>query len=251
MLRKTSALVFGMLLAAGAAVAQGSGKMISFPSGTETASAYLAGPSGAGRHPGLVVIQEWWGLNDFVKKKTDHFAGEGYVALAPDLYRGKVATDPDTAHQLMRGLPEDRALRDLKGAVAYLRTRPDVDPRKIGVIGWCMGGGYALSLALAEPTLASGVLYYGRLLTDDATIASLKVPLLGNFGGEDQGIPPDSVRAFETKAKASGKSIDFKIYPDAGHGFASNPDPKVFRTEDARDADARTEKFLEKTLEKK
>jgi len=198
-----------------------------------------------------VVIQEWWGLNDFVKKKTDHFASEGYVALAPDLYRGKVATDPDTAHQLMRGLPEDRALRDLKGAVAYLRTRPDVDPKKIGVIGWCMGGGYSLSLALAEPTLAAGVLYYGRLLTDDATIASLQVPLLGNFGGQDQGIPPDSVRAFETKAKASSKSVDFKIYPDAGHAFASSLDPKVFRTEDARDADARTEKFLEKRLKAK
>ncbi|HKD12046.1 MAG TPA: dienelactone hydrolase family protein [Thermoanaerobaculia bacterium] len=248
MVRKFSAPVIGMLLAAGAARAEGAGKMVSFASGPETASGYLAGPSGAGRHPALVVIQEWWGLNDFVKKKTDHFASEGYVALAPDLYRGKVATDPDTAHQLMRGLPEDRALRDLKGAVAYLRTRPDVDPKKIGVIGWCMGGGYSLTLALAEPTLAAGVLYYGRLLTDDATIASLKVPLLGNFGGQDQGIPPDSVRAFEAKAKASGKSTDFKIYPDAGHAFASNPDPKVFRAEDAKDADARTEKFLEKTL---
>jgi len=251
MVRRMSALVIGMLMAAGAARAQGAGKMISFASGSETTAGYVAGPSGAGRHPGLVVIQEWWGLNDFVKKKTDHFASEGYVALAPDLYRGKVATDPDTAHQLMRGLPEDRALRDLKGAVAYLRTRPDVDPKKIGVIGWCMGGGYSLSLALAEPTLAAGVLYYGRLLTDDATIASLQVPLLGNFGGQDQGIPPDSVRAFETKAKASSKSVDFKIYPDAGHAFASSLDPKVFRTEDARDADARTEKFLEKRLKAK
>jgi carboxymethylenebutenolidase len=246
-----SALVIGVLLAGGTARAQGAGKMVSFASGSETASGYLAGPSAAGRYPGLVVVQEWWGLNDFVKSKADHFAGEGYVTIAPDLYRGKVTTDPDTAHQLMRGLPEDRALRDLKSAVTYLRSRPDVDHKKIGVIGWCMGGGYSLSLALAEPTLAAGIVYYGRLVTDDATIASLKVPLLGNFGALDQGIPPDSVRVFETKAKAADKSIDFKIYPDAGHGFASNPDPKVFRTEDAKDADARTEKFLEKRLKGK
>ncbi len=251
MVRRTASLLVGLLFLAGALSAQGGGKMVSFASGSETASGYLASPAGTGRHPGLVVIQEWWGLNDFVKAKADHYAKEGYVVLAPDLYRGRVATDADTAHQLMRGLPEDRALRDLKGAVTDLRSRPDVDPKKIGVIGWCMGGGYSLSLALAEPTLAAGVLYYGRLLTDEATIASLKVPLLGNFGGQDQGITPDSVREFEKKAKAAGKSVDFKIYPDAGHAFASSTDPKVFRAADARDADARTEKFLEKTLKGK
>src|SRR5215471_630595 len=166
MVRRMSALVIGMLLAAGAARAQGAGKMISFASGSETTAGYVAGPSGAGRHPGLVVIQEWWGLNDFVKKKTDHFASEGYVALAADLYRGKVATDPDTAHQLMRGLPEDRAIRDLKAAVAYLRSRSDVDGTKVAAIGWCMGGGYALDLAVAEPTLAGAVIYYGHLMTE-------------------------------------------------------------------------------------
>ncbi len=245
---KIFSFVVGSLLIVAAAGAQTAGKMVSFGSGSEAASGYLSVPSAAGRHPGLVVIQEWWGVNDFVKGKADHFASEGYVAIAPDLYRGKIATDPDTAHQLMRGLPEDRALRDLKGAVTYLRTRPDVDPRKIGVVGWCMGGGYSLSLALADPTLAGGVLYYGRLLTDDATIGSLQVPLLGNFGGQDQGISPESVRAFAKKAKAAGKNVDFKIYPDAGHQFASSTDPKIGRPADARDADARTERFLEKML---
>ena len=88
-------------------------------------------------------------MNDFVKGKVDRYAKMGYVALAVDLYRGKVATDPDTAHQLMRGLPEDRAIRDLKAGVAYLRSRPDVDPKKIASVGWCMGGSYSLQLALA------------------------------------------------------------------------------------------------------
>ena len=170
-------------------------------------------PTAAGKKPAIVVIHEWWGLNDFVKGKADAFAKQGYVALAVDLYRGKVATDPDMAHQLMRGLPDDRAVRDLKAAVAYLRTRPDVDAAKIGSIGWCMGGGFSLELALAEPTLAGAVIYYGHLVTEPATIAALKVPLLGNFGGQDQGIPPASVREFEAAAKKDGKSVDFKIYP--------------------------------------
>ena len=231
------------------ALAQSAGKMVEFPSGTEMAGAYLATPAGpAGRSPRIVVIQEWWGLNDFVKAKADALAKQGYVALAVDLYRGKVATDADTAHQLMRGLPEDRAIRDLKAAVAYLRSRPDVDGSRIASIGWCMGGGYSLGLALAEPSLAGAVIYYGRLVTDDATIASLKVPLLGNFGGKDQGISPESVREFERKAKAAGKSVDFKIYPEAGHGFASSKDPKVFRPDDAKDADARADAFLAKVL---
>jgi carboxymethylenebutenolidase len=250
-MRRFFFLALSALLLAAPGRAQSMGKMVSFASGSETASAYLAAPEGGGKHPAIVVIQEWWGLNDFVKGKADHFAKEGYVALAPDLYRGKVATDPDTAHQLMRGLPEDRAMRDLKGAVAVLRSRPDVDPKRIGAVGWCMGGGYSLSLALAEPTLAGAVIYYGRLVTDDAAIKSLQVPLLGNFGGQDKGIPPESVREFERKAKAAGKSVDFKIYPDAGHGFASSSDPNTFRADDAKDAYARTEKFFEKVLKGK
>jgi carboxymethylenebutenolidase len=249
MIRRATSLLLLSFGIAVSALAQSAGKMVEFPSGTEMAGAYLATPAGpAGRKPAVVVIQEWWGLNDFVKRKADELAKQGYVALAPDLYRGKVATDSDTAHQLMRGMPEDRAMRDLKGAVAWLRARSDVNTARIASVGWCMGGGYSLSLALAEPTLSGAVLYYGRLVTDDATIASLKPPLLGNFGGKDQGIPPESVREFERKAKAAGKSVDFKIYPEAGHGFASSPDPKTYRPEDAKDADARASAFLARVL---
>ena len=227
------------------------GQMVSYPSGSETVRGYVAAPDGGGKKPAIVVIHEWYGLNDFAKRKADAFAKEGYVALAVDLYRGKVATDADTAHQLMRGLPEDRAVRDMKAGVAYLRTRPDVDPAKIGAVGWCMGGGYALALALAEPTLSGTVIYYGHLVTEPATIASLKVPLVGSFGGQDQGIPPESVREFEAAAKKAGKSVDFKVYPDAGHGFASSTDPKTYRPEDAKDADARAEAFFAKVLKGK
>jgi carboxymethylenebutenolidase len=224
------------------------GTMVSYPSGSETVSGYLAVPQGAGKHPAIVVIHEWWGLNDWIKSKADDFAKQGYVALAVDLYRGKVAQDADTAHQLMRGLPDDRAVRDMKAAVAYLRTRPEVDGAKVASIGWCMGGGLSLDLAVAEPTLSGAVIYYGHLMTDPATIAALKVPLLGNFGGQDQGIPAESVREFEAQAKKDGKSVDFKIYPDAGHGFASSRDPKTFKPEDAKDANARADAFLAKVL---
>ncbi len=245
MLRSLCGALVGVLAIAGRAEA---GTTVSYPSGPETVSAYLATPDGGGKKPAIVVIHEWWGLNDFAKGKADDFAKQGYVALAVDLYRGKVATESDMAHQLMRGMPEDRALRDLKAAVAYLRSRPDVDGAKVGSVGWCMGGGWSLNLAFAEPTLAGAVLYYGHLMADPATIASLKVPLLGNFGGQDQGIPPRDVREFEEVAKKDGKSVDFKIYPDAGHGFASSKDPTVYRPADAKDADARTNAFFAKVL---
>ena len=247
MIRKLAGLsILGLGICA-AAAAEG-GKMVSYPSGGETVSGYLVAPEGARKKPGLVVIQEWWGLNDFIKAKAEGFAKSGYVALAVDLYRGKVTADPDVAHQLMRGLPEDRAMRDLQAAVAYLKSRPDVDAKRIGSIGWCMGGGYSLALALAEPTLAGTVLYYGRLVTDPARIGSLQTPLLGNFGGKDEGIPPATVAEFESRAKSLGKSVDFKIYPESGHGFASSPDPKAFRPADAKDADARADAFLARTL---
>jgi carboxymethylenebutenolidase len=251
MVRKLTGFWVVCLLVAAAAAADEKDKMVSYPSGSETVSGYLAAPGGTGKKPALVVIQEWWGLNDFIKGKADAFSRQGYVALAVDLYRGKVTADADTAHQLMRGLPEDRAIRDLRAAVAYLRSRPDVDGKRIGSIGWCMGGGYSLALALAEPTLAGSVIYYGRLVTDDAKIAGLAVALLGNFGGKDQGIPPESVREFERKARAAGKSVDFKIYPEAGHGFASSNDPKTFRADDAKDADARADAFLARVLKAK
>lgn len=221
---------------------------VKYPSGSETVSGLLASPATQGRHPALIVVHEYWGLNDFAKAKTRELADLGFVALAVDLYRGPAASDPDTAHQLARGLPEDRAKRDLAAAFAYLASRPDVDPTRIGSIGWCMGGGYALEVALQEPKLAAVVIYYGRLPTDPKTIAGIKAKLLGNYGVEDKGISPEVVDAFVKQARADAVSVDFKEYPGAGHGFASSADPKVFRPDSARDADLRTTDFLKRVL---
>jgi carboxymethylenebutenolidase len=246
-MKKSTIAVFALAALLAAGRAQAAGTTVSYKSGEETVSGYLASPSGGGKHPALIVVHEWWGLNDWVRAKADKFAADGYVALAVDLYRGKSAgTDADVAHQLMRGLPEDRAARDLAAAFRYLSARFDV--ARIGSIGWCMGGGYSLQAAIDEPALSACVINYGRLVTDPKTIAKIRAPMLGNFGAEDQGIPPATVQAFDGAARAAGKTVDFKIYPGAGHGFASNPDPKVYKPEAAKDADARTDAFLAKYL---
>src|SRR5277367_2338289 len=134
-----SALVaFGLIAAALAVRAQApKTQTVQFPSGKETASGFLAVPDKPGTYPGLIVIHEWWGLNDWVKEQTQKIAEQGYVVLAVDLYRGKTATDPNEAHELMRGLPQDRAIRDMQAAFDYLSARKDVNGR-IGSVGWCM-----------------------------------------------------------------------------------------------------------------
>ncbi len=221
---------------------------VTFKSGEETVTGYLALPEGQGGHPALVVIHEWWGLNDWVKEETRKFAEDGYVALAVDLYRGKAAADAGEAHELMRGLPEDRAVRDMKAAFDYLATRRDVDKTKIGSVGWCMGGGYSLALNLNEPRLAACVINYGRLATDSAEIQKIHAPILGNFGALDRGITPDDVGAFEKAVKAVGKSIDVKIYDGAGHAFENPNNKDGYRPEAAADAWNRMISFFNKTL---
>ena len=221
---------------------------VSYPSGGETVSAYLAVPDSAGPHPALVVIHEWWGLNDWIKEEAQEFAEQGYVALAPDLYRGKVASDPGLAHELSRGLSQDQGVRDLKAAFDYLAARPDVRHDKIGSVGWCMGGGHSLQLAVNESRLAACVVNYGSMPTDKDAIQRIQAPVLGNFGAEDRGIPPSAVQAFESAMKAAGKSIDVKEYDGAGHAF-ENPNNKAgYREAAAKDAWARTLAFLNRTL---
>jgi carboxymethylenebutenolidase len=222
---------------------------ISFPSSSGNASGYLAAPQGSsGRKPAVIVIQEWWGLNDWVRQQTDRFAGQGYVALAVDLYRGRVATTMEEAHELSRGLPEDRAVADLKAAVDYLSSRPDVDPKRIGVIGWCLGGGYSLALTTNDPRIAACVINYGRLVTDHATIARIPAPILGNFGAADRGIPPADVKAFGAALTAAGKLGDIKIYEGAGHGFMNPNNKEGYNAAAAEDAWRRIDGFFARTL---
>jgi carboxymethylenebutenolidase len=252
MLRRT--LLFSLFLSlifccvAGTCCAAVNTQTVNYKSGDETVSGYLALPEGGGKHPAIIVIHEWWGLNDWVKEQAQGYAAHGYVALAVDLYRGKVGTTPDEAHILMRGLPDDRGLRDLEAAFAYLSARPDVETNKIGAIGWCMGGGWSIKLAEDQPKLAAFVVNYGPLPTDAAIIAKIKAPMLGNFGANDQGIPPASVHAFEAAMKADGKNPDIKIYEGAGHAFQNPTNKDGYRKEATEDADKRIDAFFQKEL---
>lgn len=222
---------------------------VSFKSGDETATGFLVAPEGKGPFPAVLVIHEWWGLDGWIKDQARALAREGYVALAPDLYRGKVTDKQEEAHQLMMGTPRDRALRDLKAAFATLAGRPDVRKDRIGVIGWCMGGMYSLALATEEPRLAAVVAYYGAPPADAAAVAKIKAPVLGNYGAEDKGPAPEQVRAFEAAMKKDGKTIDVKLYPGAGHAFANPNNPwGGYREAAAKDAWQRTVAFFARHL---
>lgn len=223
-------------------------KAVSFPSGDGQAHGLLFLPQGAGPHPALVVIHEWWGLNDWVKDQAAKYAGEGYVALAVDLYHGKVATDPETAHELMRGLPQDQGVRDLVAAVNYLEARKDVNPRRVGAVGWCMGGTYAMQLAIAAPSLKAVAINYGALATDKSDLAKIHAAILGNFGAQDQGIPPEAVHKFEASMRSLGHPVDAKIYSDAGHAFENSNNKGGYRPADAADAMARMDHFFAEHL---
>jgi carboxymethylenebutenolidase len=223
---------------------------VTYKSGDESVHGVLYTPAGKGPFPGIIVIHEYWGLNDWVKEQASKLADEGYEALAIDLYRGKVGTTPEEAHELMRGVPEDRAHRDLKAAFDFLASQPNVKKNRIGAIGWCMGGGYSLDVALDEPTLAADVINYGHLATDAETLKKINAPILGLFGAQDKGITPDDVHKFEAAMKQAGKNVQIKIYDDAGHAF-ENPNNKAgYREADAADAWKLTVNFLAQHLKK-
>ena len=226
------------------------GKSVTYKSGDETVQGILYTPAGKAPFPAIIVIHEYWGLNDWVKEQASKLSDQGYVTLAIDLYRGKVATTPDVAHEIMRGVPEDRAKRDLHAAFEFLASQPNVRKDRIGSIGWCMGGGYSLDVALQEPALAADVINYGHLATDPEALKKINAPILGSFGGQDHGITPDDVHKFEATLKQLGKQVDVKIYDDAGHAFENPNNKDGYRAADAVDAWKRTVDFLAMTLKK-
>ena len=248
-MKRLWAIAVIVLLAA--SVASAAEQSVTFKSGSETGQGVLVTPEGKGPFPAVIVIQEWWGLNDWVKQQARALAQQGYVALAVDLYRGKSTDKQEEAHQLMMGLSQDSATRDLQGAYTFLQSRADVSKGRIGAIGWCLGGRYTLLLATVEPTLAAAVAYYGAPPTEPAAIAAIRAPVMGNYGGEDKGPAPDQVKAFEDAMKKAGKAIDVKIYPGAGHAFANVNNPwGGYRKEAADDAWTRSSAFLAKYLKK-
>jgi len=192
---------------------------VTFASNGSQAHAYLAVPE-SGSGPGVIVIQEWWGLTDHIAGIADRLAGEGFVALAPDLFGGKVAHDADEAGRLMTELPVGRAASDLSGAVDYLLVHPAVTGDKVGAIGFCMGGGFVLLLAAQQgDRIGAAVPFYGVGPAVPSTYEGLAAAVQGHYGEEDDFYPVDQARAQETQiAQESGAPVEFFYYP-AGHAF--------------------------------
>ncbi|GIU89122.1 MAG: carboxymethylenebutenolidase [Acidimicrobiia bacterium] len=200
------------------------GEMVSFPSNGTQADGYLAVPA-AGSGPGVMVLQEWWGLVPQIKGVCDRLAGEGFVALAPDLYHGEIAkhTEMDKAGRLMSTLPPDRAARDMAGAIDFLLAHDAVQGEKVGVVGFCMGGMLTLVIAAQQgDRIGAAVPYYGFPSGDDEPDwSNLSAAVLGHMAENDSFFGPDGARALESKLRAMGKDVTFVVHPGTGHAFAN------------------------------
>jgi carboxymethylenebutenolidase len=200
-------------------------------------------------HPAVVMIHEWWGLNDHIKDMADELASEGYVVLAADLYNGEVAADPNRARELSSSVRQnpEQAISNLQSAVQYLASLPNVNSSRIASLGWCFGGGQSLQLALnsEQNPLAATVIYYGNLVNDTNQLSKINWPVLGVFGDQDQSIPVESVNAFEQALNETGITNEIYIYPGVGHAFA-NPSGDSYAPEETADAWEKTLAFLKK-----
>ena len=223
------------------------GEMVQFPFAGGNTGGYLATPK-QGSGPGVIVIQEWWGLVDHIKDLCDRFAEEGFVTLAPDLYHGKSTKSPDEAGRLMMAMRIDEAERDLSAAVEYLTIQDSTTSEKIGVVGFCMGGALALYTATKNDNVGACVVFYGGHPKVKPDLPNLNAPVLGLYAENDRSVTPDSVRALEREVKALGKPIEVVIYSGADHAFFNDTRPEVYNAEASADAWQRTIAFLREHL---
>ncbi len=205
----------------------------------------LAEPAGTDKAPAIIVIQEWWGVTDHIRSLVDRFAAAGFLALAPDLYRGKTTKDGSEAQKLLEGLDWKVAVDDVGGALELLKKHPRSNG-KVGVTGFCMGGAVALASGAQLPELAAVVSFYG--IPDASTdFSGLQAPVLGHFAKRDQHIPPAAADGLEKRLKAAGKSVEIERY-DADHAFVNDTRPEVYNPVEAKLAWDRTLAFFHKQL---
>ena len=230
------------------------GDMVEFKSNGDTARGYLAVPS-SGSGPGVIVVQEWWGLNPQIKGVADRLAKEGFVALAPDLYRGELAQhdEMDKAGQLMASMPMDRAARDMTGAVDFLAGHDAVTGDGLGAIGFCMGGGLVMMLGCLRPDRIKAVVpFYGVVGFDDdghPDWSKLEAPVQGHYGETDGFFPAEKAKALEDGLRGLGKDATIHVYP-GGHAFANENDPLgTYDDELAAQAYERARTFLHEQLD--
>jgi carboxymethylenebutenolidase len=222
------------------------GEMVTFPSNGHTCDGYLAGD---GSGPGVIVIQEWWGLVPHITDVAERFAAAGFTALAPDLYHGESSTEPDGAGKLMMALNLETAAKDLSGAVALLQQKTDRE--KVGVVGYCMGGGLALVLATQRPdAVAAAAPYYGVIPWQSAQPdwSRIEAKIVGEYAERDGFAGPDAVRALEDQLKQLGKDVTLHIHAGADHGFFNDTRPDVYDAEASALAFDRTVALFRDTL---
>ena len=226
------------------------GTDLRYAEGDTLTTGYLAVPAGEGPFPALVIIHEWNGLQDRVRQLADDFAAEGYVTLAADLFQGRTGANPQENIALVQEAQGNPAamIANLDAAVAYLKARADVTGR-VGAMGWCFGGGVALSFGLDGANHEATAIFYGRLVDDPEVLATMDHEVYGTFAALDNGPSPESVAAFEAALRAAGVEHDLHIYDDVNHGFwlRVDGDPEV-RTTPAADAWQRLKAYLERTL---
>jgi len=226
-------------------------QLVQYPSEGLTVRAYLVGPSGKGPRPAIIVVQEWWGLNDHIKDVARRYAREGYIAIAPDMYSrlgNRITTDSNEAGRLMSALKMEDGLKDLNATVAYLKSVSGVDTRRIGVTGFCMGGSYALMLPCVNPDIKAAVPFYGQVPNPDAPIKNLACPVLYIYGEEDGWITKSDVQRLRDALKKYSKPGEIKTYPGAPHAFFNDTRKDVYKPAEAKDAWARAIAFFKQHL---
>ncbi len=220
---------------------------LEFAANGGTANGYLAHPKSGGPYPGVVVIQEWWGLNDNIKDIANRIAAEGYVALAPDLYHGEVAAEPDLAQKLMMSLVQEQAVKDMNGAVSALQARDDVVSDKIGTTGFCMGGGLALLLHMSNSAVKASAPFYGVPMGDLANVSNIQGGVLGIYAGLDGFVTQEYVDKVQDALNDANVPNEIIVYADADHGFF-NDTGDVFKADDAADSWDKLKSFFASNL---
>jgi carboxymethylenebutenolidase len=223
------------------------GREVEFGINGGASRGYLVGGDSEAANPGLILIHEWWGLNDHVKDIARRFAEEGYVVLAADLYDGASTKDPEEAGKLMQGLDRERALEKLNGAVAYLQGLPAVDGERIGVTGFCMGGTYALLLAAHNKSVRAAAPFYGDIPTDEE-LRNLSAPVLFIGAENDFWITKEKMNRLDEGLKKYGKEGEVKVYEGVGHAFFNDTRPDAYDKSAAEDAWKRVTGFFEEKL---
>ncbi len=219
-------------------------RSVTFRVNGEQASGHEARPVGTGPFPGVVVIQEWWGLEPHIKDVAERFAREGYYALAPDLYHGQVTEEPDEAMKLTRALDRDLAVKEIEAAIRHIKSQPSSN-KKVGVIGYCMGGGLAFAAAINSRNVDAANPYYGGVPNPVEQVERIQCPLMAFFSATDRGVP-ENVPVLEQTLKRFGKRAECRIY-DAPHAFFNDRRPS-YREEAAKDAWQRTLAFFQQHL---